>query len=373
MSLLTVTRADFLGRYDKENTRGLIGCAFLCWDSFIRSKSLAEADIISELRKESNKAKRYVLLDQFVQFAKVQPKRKDPTRLLDASTVKMYFQYVKAWLKYNEIELDDSKIKSEIRFPKKVKDRVRGIDGTMIYNMIKLCSPFYQGVFYCLTYSLKRIRSELLNMQWSWIDFTKSPLQIIIPGAVTKTSEERITFLGMEAEEWLRKERENRKDEPLEQYVFRTLKLNTKTHAREWRRLSYNAAYKYFAKRRITLGYDAKSSTGRYHFRPHKLRAYGESMISRAVGEEFAHAIAGHGENLGMYFKGGTTDEQARQDYIKSMPMLAISPEGKLRDENEKLKEQNLAINEVKRKQELLEAFLQSNPRFAKEFARFRI
>lgn len=357
MSLLTTLRNEFINRYDRQKTQCLAVTALKAWDDFLATKNYNEGDLFFELRKPESKTRRYIILDQFVQFCK---QDKFPT------TIRTYFNYVKGWLKYNEVELDNDKIKTDIKFPKPVRDRVRGVDRTMIRGLIEMCNQFYKGLWYVLAYTAMRI-SEALNMKWAWIDFAVSPLKITIPGRYTKTGQERITFAGGEAEEWLRTTYEEQqktipKEKLKDEYVF----------AKNGKRISYFAAWDYFDRRRKKLGFVERGSNGFYHYRPHKYRGYAENKIGRGDGgAEFAHSILGHTKGLIEYNQSGATDEDARKDYESALPYLIISDEQRYKDENEKLKDQNAVIQEIKRKQELLEAFLESNPGLAKQFASF--
>lgn len=306
MSLLQVNRSDFTQRYQKPKTKIQIETMFAAWDNYLSFKKITESDLILELRKDENRVKKYIMLDQLIQYWFTTGKngRRDP------STIKNYFNFLKGWLKYNEIELDNDKIKQNVRFPKKVRDRVRGIDRDIIRSFLKLCEEPFRGFFFVLIYTGVRDNSEGINMEWSWIDFNTSPLTITLPGAYTKTGQERITFAGGEAEEWLIK---NRRDGGR---VFS---------------FSYDTMYKYFRRIRGHMKLTEKGSSNFYHFRPHKFRGYCENKLAKAVNPEFAHSIMGHTDGLIEYNQGGTTDDETRRDYIKAIPELYIGL-----DENEK-------------------------------------
>ena len=88
--------------------------------------------------------------------------------------------------------------------------------------------------------------------------------------------------------------------------------------------ITYDGFYTYLKKIRNKLGLTARTSSGVFHFKPHKFRGYTENKLSKAVGEEYAHAITGHGNYLGQYFSGGTTDAEAGEDYRKAIKDLTI-------------------------------------------------
>lgn len=356
MSILIITRETFLERYDNERTRDLIRYALRAWDGFLAERNVSEADLFLELRTPESKQRRYVMLDQFVQYLK---KGRHPR------SVRMYFQYVKAWLRQNEIEIEDWKVKTEIRFPKMQYERVRGIDCAMLRNLRENSTPMYRAVWDFLIYTGARDGSEALALEWGWIDFAVSPPKITIPAAHAKTRQERITFAGADSETWLRAQRKARALEPDGTKVFRVQKKDG-----TWRDITYDAAYQYFRRMRAKLGYTAKGSNGRYHFHPHAIRGFTLASISKAAGEEFAHALLGHKEKVGQYFAKGTTDETARQDYVSALPHLLLTEEGRLRDENKKLKDTIQKTDTIETEIERIKRFLARHPEFAKEFGK---
>ena len=308
MSLLKVTRESFMERYDKAKTRTNIRYTFVAWDHFLTDNNINEADLF--LRMRDGKEDPYRILDAVVQYWKVPH---EYCGKKGATTIQNYFNFLKAWVKYNGIRLDNDDIRSHIKFPKPVRERVRGIDKAMIRNTIQLCNAFYRGLWYVLAYTGMRIDSECLNMKWSWIDFRTSPLMIIIPGQHTKTSQERMTFAGGEAEKWLRQRYESLKPQQTD-FVF--------VNPRTGRKLTYGAAYTYFARRRGNLELVERGANGRYHYHPHKYRAYTENKLAKGADSEFAHSILGHTKDLISYNQGGATEQDALNDYTRSCCLL---------------------------------------------------
>lgn len=375
MSLLTITRSSFQARYIPSTRRSVVA-SFHHWDHFLFRLSLDqegrvpwtdgskdykenfkkfnpipfEAQIFTELRKDENKLKRYVLLDQMAQSFAV---NHDTGKKIDVSTAKMvYFNYVKAWLRYNEIELDQYKLK-EVKWPKKIKERRQGIDRKMITDVIALCDDMHKGLYYIASYSAMRM-SEIYAMEWSWIDLTESPLKITIPARITKTRQERITFVGGEAESWLKKHQGH------SGLVFKS---------RDGQQLRPNKVWNYFSIRRKQCGFEAKKENGRHHFVQHSLRGYAENKMARGSGgSEFAHTMLGHGEYMITYNEAGKTDEDARNDYVSAMPFLTLDESQALREKNQKLVEKLDSAEDQAKNADLLKAFIQSNPEFMAKF-----
>lgn len=259
------------------------------WDAFLKLKNLNEQELFDALRKDSGNQK-YILLDQLVRFPVPQ----------------VWFTYIKAWIKYNDVNLDNDKIKQYVRWPKKMKEREKGIDKDIVTSIIQELKPFYKDVILVASCTGMRIRSELLNkMEWSWIDFDSDPVKITIPAKYTKTKQERITFLTPQAAARLRD-------------------IKLKSHTNIVFPKSYSAFYCHLSLIRNKLGLTEKKMNGMFQFKPHRFRGFTENKLSKAVGEEYAHAITGHGNYLGQYFAGGTTDREAGQDYLKAIKDLTM-------------------------------------------------
>ena len=292
MSIITVSREDFVKRYDSHETKQVVIKSLKSWDAFLESKNYAEPELFAQMRENGNG--KYIVLDQWVQFA-LQTKY--------VTTVKTYLSYVKAWVKYNDVEISTDRIKDYVKFPKVVKDRPRGIDRDVVRKILDECDDFYRAFILVLVAAGMRNRSEVINMRWDWIEWKSDPPMVVIPAEHTKTKQERITFLTPETIAALGKiPRDQDRIFPI----------------------TYDMFYTYLKKIRVKLGLNAKTSSGVYHFKPHRFRGFTENKLSKSVGEEFAHAITGHGNYLGQYFAGGTTDTEAGNDYKKAISELTI-------------------------------------------------
>lgn len=346
MSLLTITKESFLNRYDKPKTRAQAQVALIAWDRFVAHLLLDEGDVILQLK--NNDRERYRILDHMVQFWRFARSPKRFCQKRDPTTISTYFIYVKAWLKFNDVELLDDKIKDAVRFPRKTRERVRGVDRDMIFKMYERASPWYRALIVFLSCTGMRI-GEALNMRMSWIDFESDPVKITIPGQYTKTGQERITFLTPEAARHIQEISEG-------DVIFNK---------------SYQSVWVALDKLRKDCGFAERGINGQFHFRIHKLRGFAENKIARAVDSEYAHTILGHTKDLISYNQGGTSDLEYAEDFKKAIPALTISVNHKLLDENERLKDQTNTIKEIKRQQEMLTSFLSAHPQLAAQFKRF--
>jgi len=307
MSLL-VTRESFLNRYNKPKTKTQAKIAFVAFDKFLKFKKVEEPDILTRIRNGENP---YLILDDLVQFWK---QDKHPT------TIKNYFQFIKDWFRYNDISIEDYKVKHTVKFPKPIRDRVVGIDRDIIKQLLNACTkPIYRSYLIVLVSSGMR-KNECLNMRPSWISIEKVPKEILIPGKYTKTGQERITFLTNEA--WKSIQPFMKKDDSR---IFP---------------MSDDSVGQYIGVLRKRCGLMEKGSNGFYHVRLHKIRGFTENKVSKSSSPEVAHALLGHTKDLIQYFQGGTTDKEFAEDYSKAIPYLTIEEDNILKDENENLREQ---------------------------------
>jgi integrase len=320
----------------------------IAWDRFVQHMLIAEPDLIMEMRK--NNSQKYLVLDHMVQFWRNARSPKRFCQKRHPTTISTYFIYVKAWLKFNDIEIDSDKVKDSVKFPKAIKERVRGIDRDVIFEVYEKSNVFYRALLIFLSCTGMRV-SEALNIEVSWIDFTSDPPMVTIPGQFTKTSQERITFLTPECVRHL-----NNIIQPDTKKIFD---------------VSYQAVWKYFDDLRKQCGRMDRGANGHHHLRIHKLRGFAENKIARAVDSEYAHSILGHTKDLIQYNQGGTTEAEAAEDYKKAIPALTITTNHKLLDENEKLKSTQSEIANIKRQQEMMMAFLSAHPKLASQFRSF--
>ncbi len=304
---LLITRESFLNRYNKPSTKRQAQISFVAFDKFLVFKKISEQELLTRLRKGQNA---YLILDDMVQFWK---QDKHPT------TIKNYFQFIKDWFRYNEISIEDYKVKHHIKFPKPIRDRVKGIDRDTIKQLLNACKkPIYRTYLLALVSTGMR-KVECLNIRPSWLDQTAKPIKVTIPGQYTKSGQERITFLTNEV--WI--------------LIKPLMKNDDKIFP-----MTPGAVQQYMSILRGRCGFTQKGSNGFHHVRIHKLRGYTENKMSRSAGPESAHALLGHTKDLIQYFQGGTTDKEFAEDYSKVIPYLTMEHDNILKDENETLRDQ---------------------------------
>lgn len=337
MALVAITREEFLANYDKPKTLKKLHAVFYNWDNFILHMATTEADLLHEIRQNPKDV--YRILNHLVQFWKRARHPKVFARKRHPSSIRGYFNFVVLWLSYNDITIDRQKIKLYVKFPKAEEDMVEGVDGAMIKRFIDTCNDTHRGLWYFQAYSGMRIESETLNMTWEWVDLSVSPATVRIPARFSKTRQERSTFVGLEAEAYLRAEAERLRASG-----------SFDPAAKVFGGITYNSAWGYFARRREKLGFTKRRSSGTHHYRPHVYRGYTQNKLERGGGKSFAETILGHKKGLIQYNQAGGTEEDKRRDYEASLKFLAVSQERALETENQMLREKVESIDDMKRK-----------------------
>jgi integrase len=286
-------------RYERLKTRQIIETALSQWDNFVYHLCSTEQEILEQMKDES---KKYLILDHLVQFWKNGRNQRFQKRR--PVTVQTYFTFVRAWLQYSGIELQQEKISQFVRFPKSDEQRVRGINRDMIQAMYNNADDFMKALIVFLAATGMRI-GEALATRVEWIDFSKTPAKITIPAEYTKTRQERITFLTPEAVKWI-----NRIHPEPTGIIFN---------------VAYKTVWKRFDALRKKCGFTDTGTNGFHHFRIHKYRGFTENRLARTVDPEFAHTILGHKKDLIQYNQGGMTEDDAANDYLKAIPELTIA------------------------------------------------
>ncbi|MBM3232512.1 hypothetical protein FJZ21_04025 [Candidatus Pacearchaeota archaeon] len=315
--LIFKSREDFLKKYEKPKTKKFVITCLNVWDSFLRHMQTDEKTILSIMQDEGE---RYLILAHMVNYWK---RNKSP------KTIRDYFSFIKKWLRYNNIKIDDEKIKDHITFPKKLKERPVPLDRDKIKMLVENSKPIYKCLWLCLASTGMRV-GELLQITISMIDFRIEPVKITIPANLTKTGVERITFLTPEAVRLLK---DIIKDKKPEDRVFS---------------FTYWAANRYMDRLRKRLGLNQRTINGKwFHTRIHKFRKFTETTISNSVESEFAHAIIGHEKDRMEYYE--TPDMEMAEMYKKAIPRLTISDEQRYKDKADVL-ETKLKENDELRK-----------------------
>ena len=194
MSIIQVglTREQWFGRYHTIKTTNQAKIAMNAFDAFLKSeyKNNDEEEILSELR-DSHEQKRYIFLDQMVQFW-----NQDGTK--SPATIENYFMFIRSYLRSQGIKTHPEDIKEYVSFPKKLKEIRRPLQVEQIRELMQYCNREYKAFFLVLASSGMRM-GEVLGLTLDNVDFKTTPTKITIPARITKTKQERECYISGEA------------------------------------------------------------------------------------------------------------------------------------------------------------------------------
>lgn len=309
MLITQTSRDDWLEgvflKSNSENSRNSAIKALKKWDLFLKEKhpDKTEELILRELNRLKDSPDVYNFLNQFTQFLTLQK--------ISARTVRLYFMFIKSWLRNNGIRLNNDDIKQFVRFPKYLRELRRPLTKEMISLLLTKSPPRLKALLLSLTSSGARL-SELLQLRMKDIDFSKDPIEINIRAETTKTREERISYLSMEAVAAINK---LAKDKLSTDVIF-TSSFNKGS--------ILNVEIR-FRNARRRAGLDAKYANGMHHVNLHAFRAYFHTQATKVLGGDIAHALIGHHTYLDQYFR--LSPEERALKYKELEPFVTIGPQ----------------------------------------------
>ncbi len=256
-----------------------------------------------------------------------------------ASTIRIYFNGIKKYLKYRGFEIHTDDIKNEIDFPVVIEEQEYALKNKDIEKLISKTNDDNKMLYLVLSSSGMRIQETLRLRKRDF--YNSKRIRIEIPGKYTKTKKARMTFVSSEAEKLLRLCLKKLKDDDL---VF----TNNEDYIR-----AKNTAEKYFERVRKKAGFTKVKDTGRHLVTLHSFRSF---FITRCNRIDFGigNALAGHGYYMKKYEQFPT--EQKLEFYLKAEPDLLIYDDSKKDLKISELQEKSKEIDKLREKQGALEA-----------------
>jgi len=114
------------------------------------------------------------------------------------NTLRVYFTHINSYLYYRGIKIDTRDIKT-LKFPKMIKRKNYPLQLEEIQRIISPVNYSKKSMYLALISSGMRI-NECVKIQKKHLDLSLDRVKITIPAELTKTREERVTFLSKEAE-----------------------------------------------------------------------------------------------------------------------------------------------------------------------------
>ena len=305
-----------------------------------------EKELLDEMRKEDpfRVAKNYTFANRLVNYL---------CQNNDISTAKNYFNWIKDWWRSQGVYLEEKRLKSEVSFPKKLKENLEPLSLAEIQLIVSNADQRRKALYLTLVCSGKRI-SELLYLRMMDIDLESNPARFKIRAGNTKSRQEHEGYFSAEA---LAAVKRIIKDKSDEDFVFHNRKLPYDPKARIFQRCWTINEMKYFSTLRKRVGFNDKYLTGRSTKTIHNFRSFFFTWASLENGDGYAHAMTGHTAYLGQYFR---LERSVRDEkYLKLEPRLTIFENPKNIEKIKKLEIENKKIEDVERKLKYYEDAMQ--------------
>ncbi len=219
-------------------------------------------------------------------------------------SVRLHINVVKIYFKKNKIRFEDDfwedlskRIKGKMA---RTKDRIP--TNEELRQILTHCDAKGKALFLTLASSGMRI-GEALSIKLNDVDLVKNPVEIRIRGEITKTGEQRITFISKEAtqalKEWLKIRKKSLKIACQRSHRFyknpnddRVFPFEMPTAFRIWNYAIKKAGLEEF-----------DSSTNRRIIHIHCLRKLFATRTSLTMPREMTEALLGHSEGLDEVYK----------------------------------------------------------------------
>ena len=216
---------------------------------------------------------------------------------------KAYVGWIRRWFVNNGVFIDDTLFKQQIRFKKPERERKFAFDLETLRSMIKVSNRDHR-MFLLFLISTGARQGEVLQLTAGDIDWNSTPVMVNFRAGITKTKQERVSFLTPQCADELRFYIEGRYPHEL---IFP---------------MKQSALIEHMSVMRKKLGLIDRYSTQTHKATLHRIRAFVKVQLSKAVSDDFAHVILGHSEGLETYDADNL--DGMREDYTKAIPRLTL-------------------------------------------------
>ena len=254
-----------------------------------------------------------------------------------AYTIKTRFSIIRSYLYYLGVKSNPQDIKQLLKFPRKTIEEKYPLKKQELRDLVLAQARYPKRQALYLACSSSGMRSgEALSIKKKDLDFSLDRIMIRIKAEYTKTKTARTTFVSKECEEKIMTYLQKLDDDDK---VFTNSKGDFKTRGRTEQMALANALE--------VLGYNGKySSNGFYKITSHSFRAYFFTLATRKHDENYAHKMTGHGGYLMQYDR--MDDEEKLRLYLELEPDLVVFDQTKNEFEIEKLKQENMIVNQLR-------------------------
>jgi len=229
---------------------------------------------------------------------------------LAPNTIRTRFWFIKDFLYDQGIELTNLQVKKNIRFPKIAKEELYAVSNEELRKIVDIATPTKKSLFLTQSSCGARI-GELVQVRKKDIDTDGERWKIKIRSETTKTKSARTTFMSKEAMKYSRRLLESKDDDDLVWGV------------------NVNPIHSIVNEQSALRGYLDKLGMGKKNEKnsyrkitTHSFRAYFFTRAVRAIGENYAHKMTGHGGYLLEYDR--YDDKKKLELYLKLEPSLLV-------------------------------------------------
>lgn len=250
---------------------------------------------------------------------------------LSPNTIRTRFWFIKDFLYDQGIELTNLQVKKNIRFPKIAKEELYAVSNEELRKIVDIATPTKKSLFLTQSSCGARI-GELVQVRKKDIDTDSERWKIKLRSETTKTKTARTTFMSKEAMKYSRRLLESKDDDDLVWGV------------------NVNPIHSIVNEQSALRGYLDKLGMGKKNEKnsyrkitTHSFRAYFFTRAVRAIGENYAHKMTGHGGYLMEYDR--YDDKKKLELYLKLEPSLLVYENynediAELREDNKDMKKQ---------------------------------
>jgi integrase len=351
---------EFLELYPKTGTWRNYRSALIKFLSFIYKQER------KGIKATPEEYQGYVLLsDQYIR--EVKAGERDPFLDLERfvvsmngsapKTTRVRVAAVKEWLAHNriKIESDDAKrIRRKIPRNRTITEE-KTLTKEMIGSILQHLDIRGRALVLFLASSGMRI-GEALQVELSDIDLTRTPAPVKVRAEITKTDQERITFISEECKETLKEWLKVRVDRMAAAHCRgRRFSGENKLNDNRVFAIERTAAHMIWhtgVKKAGFYSQDKRSNIGQV--RIHALRKFFRSYMGLKIPSDIVEALIGHAEGLDNVYR-RYTPEQLAMEYLKGMDQVTFKGAEDLQVKK-KIQDQEARIKDLEADRERLNA-----------------
>jgi len=293
---------------NSNNSLHVAGIALVTFDRFLSIKfpNIEEPKVILELMKiwtdPQTYTKLYQFLNDYVQFL--------ISEKLHPTSIKVYFSFIKSYLRYNGIRIYNEEVKQFVKLPKKTKEARLPLSNENVIKLLEEAENKWKAIILVGISSGARL-GEILQSTMKDFDFKAKPITFRIRAYTTKTKQERSTFISKEAYKYIKL---IIKGKLPEDFLF----------IKHWTKDSIRQAEASFSQIRKRAGLTEKYETSnRYKINFQATRAFFMTKATEVIDGDWSHKMAGHGKYLDQYYR----PEANADNYLTLEPYLTIFKE----------------------------------------------